>query len=44
MGSRACRTRSGVFNVSPGMGENPEFQAAIKRCIPNGMPLSVNEH
>jgi hypothetical protein len=35
---------NGVFHLPPGIDENaPAFQSAIKRCIPNGMPLSLNQ-
>ncbi len=35
---------NGVFDLPPAIDENaPAFQSAIKRCIPNGMPLSLNQ-
>jgi len=35
---------NGVFNLPPGIDQNaPAFQSAIKRCIPNGMSLSLNQ-
>jgi hypothetical protein len=35
---------NGVFNLPHQIDQNaPAFQAAIKRCIPNGMPLSLNQ-
>ena len=35
---------NGVFNLPPQINQNaPAFQAAIRTCIPNGMPLSLNQ-
>ena len=35
---------SGAFNLPPQIDQNaPAFQAAIKRCLPNGMPLSLSQ-
>ena len=35
---------NGVFNLPPGIDQNaPAFQSAIKRCLPNGMPLSLSQ-
>jgi len=35
---------NGVFHLPSGIDQNaPAFQTAIKRCIPNGMPLSLNQ-
>jgi len=35
---------NGVFNLPPAINQNaPAFQSAIKRCIPNGMNLSLNQ-
>jgi hypothetical protein len=35
---------NGVFHLPPGIDQNaPAFQSAIKHCIPNGMPLSLNQ-
>jgi hypothetical protein len=35
---------NGVFHLPPGIDQNaPAFQSAIKLCIPNGMPLSLNQ-
>jgi hypothetical protein len=34
----------GVFDLPPQINQNaPAFQAAIKACIPNGMPLSLSQ-
>lgn len=35
---------NGVFHLPPGIDQNaPAFQSAIKRCIPNGMTLSLDQ-
>jgi hypothetical protein len=35
---------NGVFHLPPRIDQNaPAFQSAIKHCIPNGMPLSLNQ-
>jgi hypothetical protein len=35
---------NGVFHLPSVIDQNaPAFQSAIKRCIPNGMPLSLNQ-
>jgi hypothetical protein len=35
---------NGVFDLPPRINQNaPAFQSAIKHCIPNGMPLSLNQ-
>jgi hypothetical protein len=35
---------NGVFNLPPQINQNtPAFQSAIKQCLPNGMPLSLNQ-
>jgi hypothetical protein len=36
---------NGVFHLPPGINQNaPAFQSAIKHCIPNRMPLSLNQN
>ncbi len=35
---------NGAFNLPPQINSNaPAFQSAVKRCIPNGMPLALNQ-
>jgi hypothetical protein len=35
---------NGVFNLPSAINQNaPQFMAAIKHCLPNGMPLSLNQ-
>jgi hypothetical protein len=35
---------NGVFHLPPGIDQNaPAFQTAIRRCIPNGMSLSLDQ-
>jgi hypothetical protein len=35
---------NGVFDLPPAINQNaPTFQSAIRRCIPNGMSLSLNQ-